>query len=52
MAKLNGELEAQEYEKLKGMMLIMRKQHEGLTQADKVKLERLYQTKQLSFCKF
>ena len=43
MARLKEELEAQEYARLEGMMWILRKQHECLTQADKEKLDLLYQ---------
>jgi len=43
MARLKKELSAQEYQKLEGMMWIIRKQHECLTEADKSKLELLYQ---------
>lgn len=42
MARLKKELSAQEYQKLEGMMWIIRKQHECLTEADKSKLELLY----------
>ena len=42
MARLKEELEASEYAKLEGMMWILRKQHECLTQVDRIKLELLY----------
>ena len=42
MARLKEELPQAEYSKLEGMMWILRKQHECLTQADKNKLEILY----------
>jgi len=42
MARLKKELEAPEYTRLEGMMWILRKQHECLTQVDKEKLELLY----------
>jgi transposase len=42
MARLKIELDEQEYSKLEGMMWILRKQHECLTEADKEKLELLY----------
>jgi transposase len=43
MARLKQELEPEEYKKLEGMMWIIRKQHECLTQSDKDKLALLYQ---------
>ena len=43
MARLKEELPHEEYSKLEGIMWILRKQHECLTQADKGKLEVLYQ---------
>jgi len=43
MARLKNELPAEEYKKLEGMMWIVRKKHECLTQADKDKLEFFYQ---------
>jgi hypothetical protein len=42
MKRLKQELPSEEYKKLEGMMWIIRKQHECLTQADKEKLEVLY----------
>ena len=43
MARLKDELPAEEYAKLEGMMWILRRKHECLTQADKDKLSLLYQ---------
>jgi transposase len=43
MKRLKSELDHQEYSRLEGMMWILRKQHECLTEADKGKLEVLYQ---------
>ena len=43
MARLKEELAKEEYARLEGMMWILRKQHECLTEADKGKLEVLYQ---------
>lgn len=42
MARLKSELPASEYEELAGMMWILRKKHECLSQADKTVLEALY----------
>lgn len=42
MARLKRTLPADEYKQLEGMMWILRKQHECLTEADKSKLELLY----------
>ena len=42
MQRLKNELPKEEYQKLEGMMWIVRKQHECLTEADKSKLEFLY----------
>lgn len=42
MARLKAELDADEYAKLEGMMWILRKQHECLSDADKEKLQLLY----------
>lgn len=42
MQRLKKELSTEEYQKLEGMMWIIRKQHECLTEADKSKLELLY----------
>lgn len=42
MKRLKAELPSEEYKKLEGMMWILRKQHECLTQADKDKLALLY----------
>ena len=42
MARLKKELEPEEYAKLDGMMWILRKKHECLSEADKDKLEVLY----------
>ena len=43
MSRLKAKLSAEEYTKLEGMMWILRKQHECLSEADKAKLELLYQ---------
>jgi transposase len=43
MARLREDLPQEEYARLEGMMWILRKQHECLTEADKGKLEVLYQ---------
>lgn len=43
MKRLKKELSSEEYQKLEGMMWIIRKQHECLTEADKDKLALLYQ---------
>jgi transposase len=43
MARLKEELAHEEYARLDGMMWILRKQHECLTQVDKVKLEVIYE---------
>ena len=42
MKRLKSELDSDEYAKLEGMMWILRKQHECLSDADKSKLELLY----------
>ncbi len=42
MARLKLELEAEEYAKLEGMMWILRKSHECLSEANKASLELLY----------
>lgn len=42
MARLKLELEAEEYAKLEGMMWILRKNHECLSEANKASLELLY----------
>jgi transposase len=42
MARLRVELEAEEYAKLEGMMWILRKNHECLSEANKASLELLY----------
>ena len=42
MKRLKSELDSDEYAKLEGMMWIVRKQHECLSDADKSKLELLY----------
>lgn len=42
MARLKKELDENEYAKLEGMMWILRKQHECLSEADKDKLQLLY----------
>ncbi len=42
MKRLKNELAPEEYQKLEGMMWILRKQHECLTEADKDKLALLY----------
>jgi transposase len=42
MKRLKSELDGDEYAKLEGMMWILRKQHECLSDADKSKLELLY----------
>lgn len=42
MARLKVELEAEEYAKLEGMMWILRKNHECLSEANKASLELLY----------
>jgi transposase len=42
MARLKAELPGAEYEELAGMMWILRKKHECLSQADKTALEALY----------
>ena len=42
MARLKDELDKEEYAKLEGMMWILRKQHECLSEADKDKLQLLY----------
>ena len=42
MARLKVELEAEEYAKLEGMMWILRKSHECLSEANKASLELLY----------
>jgi transposase len=42
MARLKKELSSKKYAKLEGMMWILRKQHECLTEADKDKLQLLY----------
>lgn len=42
MARLKVELEADEYAKLEGMMWILRKRHECLSEANKASLELLY----------
>lgn len=42
MKRLKKELDSEEYSKLEGMMWILRKQHECLSEADKNKLELLY----------
>jgi len=42
MARLKSELHTDEYTKLEGMMWILRKQHECLSEADKSKLDVLY----------
>ena len=42
MKRLKKELDSEEYSKLEGMMWILRKQHECLSEADKDKLELLY----------
>lgn len=43
MARLKKELNENDYEKLEGMMWILRRHHECLSEADKEKLELLYQ---------
>lgn len=43
MARLKCELPSEDYAELEGMMWILRRRHECLTQADKEKLELLYQ---------
>ena len=43
MARLKRELDENDYEKLEGMMWILRRNHECLSKADKEKLELLYQ---------
>ncbi len=43
MARLKRELSGNDYAKLEGMMWILRRQHECLSEADKEKLELLYQ---------
>ncbi len=43
MARLKNELSAEEYAKLDGMMWVLRKQHECLSEVDKEKLALLYQ---------
>jgi transposase len=43
MARLKEELSFEEYSRLEGMMWILRKQHECLTQTDKAKLAVLYE---------
>ncbi len=42
MKRLKSELDSNEYAKLEGMMWILRKQHECLSDADKLKLKLLY----------
>jgi hypothetical protein len=42
MKRLKKELDSEEYARLEGMMWILRKQHECLSEADKSKLELLY----------
>jgi len=46
MARLKSELPLEDYAKLEGMMWILRRHHECLTQADKDKLELLYKHSQ------
>ena len=43
MKRLKSELDSDEYAKLEGMMRVLRKQHECLSDADKTKLALLYQ---------
>lgn len=43
MARLKKELDEKEYAKLEGMMWILRKQHECLSESEKEKLQLLYQ---------
>ena len=43
MARIKNEISDEEYAHLEGMMWILRKQHECLSEADKSKLARLYQ---------
>lgn len=43
MARLKSELPPEDYAKLEGMMWILRRHHECLTEADKIKLELLYE---------
>lgn len=43
MTRLKSELNQQEYSKLEGMMWILRRKHECLTETDKEKLQLLYQ---------
>ena len=42
MKRLKNELDSEEYARLEGMMWILRKQHDCLSEADKEKLELLY----------
>lgn len=47
MARLKKKLDENEYAKLEGMMWILRKQHECLSEADKEKLQLLYHYSQI-----